>query len=77
MGDYIGVLRGTYGAWEEGRSCPNIYQLVDLSRVLGFNTLDEFLMLKESAFTTSKIEQAYRQLPGPERKIVDFILKLN
>ncbi|MEO6610725.1 MAG: helix-turn-helix transcriptional regulator [Chitinophagaceae bacterium] len=77
MADLINIKRGRYGSYEEGRACPKISELVNITRLLGYDTIDAFLKLKEPVWTSGKMNQAYRHLNDVKKKIVDYILNLD
>lgn len=74
----IGMKRGTYQTYEEGRASPGIPVLIKLSTFYGFNSLDQLLGMEEGKEQEQPpLLAAYHSVDLEKRKIVDFILNLN
>lgn len=72
----IGVKRGTYQTYEEGRATPGIPLLIKLSSFYGFYSLDQLLGIEEEK-QQQEVIKAYHSVEPEKRRIVDFILNLN
>lgn len=68
-----GLTTKSYGAYEEGRAEPSIGTLIDLSRIYGFSSVDQFMEVRTQG-RLSEVQQRYMRLPRDKRRIVDFIL---
>lgn len=77
MANLIGIPRGRYSSYEEGRAAPGIEETFRISQVLGYDTIDSFLKLGKPENPVSKLEEGYRKLPKSQRDIVDFIINLH
>jgi transcriptional regulator with XRE-family HTH domain len=74
----IGMKRGSYLAYEEGRATPPLEKLFSLSKLYGFRSIDELLGVSAGTGNeVSEIANAYHCADAEKRKIVDFILNLN
>lgn len=77
MAEFLHVTRSTYGAYEEGRSCPRLIDIIEIARKCGHQSLDGFLGIEKMDPTNKSIENDYLRLPEDKKKIVDFILNQN
>lgn len=72
----LAMNKGTYAAYEEGRSEPSIETLLKLKRVFHCNTIEEMLFPFEEPMKSykDKLFENYRKASIEKRKIIDFIL---
>jgi transcriptional regulator with XRE-family HTH domain len=77
MAELLNVGRAAYSAWEEGRGRPRIDNILRMSQRLGYQSLDDFLMIKSEPGSVHSIVRAYLRLNPDQKKIVDFILKIS
>lgn len=82
---HLGIQRGTYAAYEEGRSNPPLHVLTNMAKV--FRAYDLYAMINDRDFqinqgvpqqpkeTLSLVELGYLRLPLKMKKIVDLILE--
>jgi len=46
MAKKINLTKGGYAALEQGRALPDIFKLIELTRIYNFSSIDNFLELK-------------------------------
>ena len=84
----IGVTRGAYAAWEEGRSFPGPCDLIKLADVFGiedlrgfisndkFNVKQQLAKVQKSLTTPGIIQQKYQEAGLKEKLAVNILLGL-
>jgi transcriptional regulator with XRE-family HTH domain len=74
----IGIKRGAYQAYEEGRAHPPLPVLFKLSEWYGLNSLDQLLGLTPVAVSPGdELYHAYQAAKPASRQIVDIALNYN
>lgn len=81
----IEISRPTYGSYEEGRAMPPYSVLIKMVEVFSLQRIEELTKVRpkpkgwviKRLGLKDKIYSKYVKLPMEQRKIIDFILKLN
>lgn len=74
IANYLGTSVSCYQHYENSRAAPPLHILIRLASLYNF-TLDE--LVGDAKPQTPKIEERYRMASPEERRIVNFILKLD
>jgi len=74
----IGIKRGAYQAYEEGRAYPPLPVLFKLAEWYGLNSLDQLLGITPVVVSPGdELYHAYQAARPASRKIVDIALNYN